>query len=119
MQLIKIGILLVLTLGMANTFAGPVGYRSDGLNVMRTYQMQGFIFERAEPRGMPQTERENDHHRNNRGADRQDSSGYGSRSEAGSASDNGQKQGKLSPEARRALRRQIDEAGQDIYKPKR
>lgn len=119
MRLIKIGILFALILGMASTFAGPVGYRSDGLNVIRTYQMQGFVFERAEPRGMPQAERENDHYRNNHGAARQDSSGYGNRGNAGSASDNAQKQGKLSPEARRALRRQIDEAGQDIYKPKR
>ena len=29
------------------------------------------------------------------------------------------KQGKMSPEERRALRRQIDEAGHDIYTPKR
>lgn len=119
MRLLRTGIFFALILGGATTFAGPAGYRSEGLNAIRTYQMQGFVFERAEPRGMSQAERENDRHRNSRSAGRQDSSGYGSRGEAGSAADNGQKQGKLSPEARRALRRQIDEAGQDIYKPKR
>ncbi|HJV76420.1 MAG TPA: hypothetical protein VJ654_19530 [Noviherbaspirillum sp.] len=119
MRFIKNGIFFVVILGVANTFAGPVGYRSDGLNAIRTYQMQGFVFERGEQRSMPQAEREIDRHRNSRGAGRQDSSGYGSQDEAGSSADNGQKQGKLSPEARRALRRQIDEAGQDIYKPKR
>jgi hypothetical protein len=31
----------------------------------------------------------------------------------------GRKHGKLSPEERRALRRQINEAGQDIYTPRR
>jgi len=33
--------------------------------------------------------------------------------------DNNQRHGKLSPDERRELRRQIDEAGQDIYRPKR
>jgi hypothetical protein len=31
----------------------------------------------------------------------------------------GQRQGRLSPEERQALRRQIDEAGHDIYRPRR
>lgn len=36
-----------------------------------------------------------------------------------SSNDGAGKRGKLSPEERRALRRQIDEAGHDIYIPKR
>jgi hypothetical protein len=38
---------------------------------------------------------------------------------AGSPNDSARRQGKMSPEERRALRRQIDEAGADIYRPKR
>ena len=36
-----------------------------------------------------------------------------------SEQDNSQRHGKLSADERRQLRRQIDEAGQDIYRPKR
>jgi hypothetical protein len=43
----------------------------------------------------------------------------GRQAAAGSGADNGQKHGKMSPEERRALRRQINEAGQDIYLPRR
>jgi hypothetical protein len=37
----------------------------------------------------------------------------------GDASDGGRKSGKLSAEERRALRRQINEAGNDLYLPRR
>ncbi|MES2534594.1 MAG: hypothetical protein V4632_01850 [Pseudomonadota bacterium] len=36
-----------------------------------------------------------------------------------SAQDGGRRSGRLSPDERRALRRQINEAGQDIYVPRR
>jgi hypothetical protein len=48
-----------------------------------------------------------------------DSSGSSqSDNSSGNANDNAKRQGKMSPEDRRALRRQIDEAGHDIYRPK-
>ncbi len=40
-------------------------------------------------------------------------------SRQGDNGDGGRKNGRLSPDERRALRRQINEAGQDIYIPKR
>jgi len=52
-----------------------------------------------------------------------ENSGFGSSGDhsaaRGSGNDAQQRQGKMSPEERRALRRQIDEAGHDIYAPKR
>jgi hypothetical protein len=51
-----------------------------------------------------------------------ENSGFGSNRDyagRGSGDDSQQRQGKMSPEERRALRRQIDEAGHDIYTPKR
>lgn len=49
-----------------------------------------------------------------------DGSGYGTQSDNSSASaDNFRRSGRLTPEERRALRRQIDEVGHDIYAPKR
>lgn len=38
-------------------------------------------------------------------------------SEGGSGSERGRRPGRLSPEERRALRRQINEAGSDLYTP--
>ena len=38
---------------------------------------------------------------------------------AGNLADPSRRQGKLSPEQRRALRQQIDQAGHDIYSPRR
>lgn len=49
-----------------------------------------------------------------------DGSGFAMQGEgSAAASDYSGRQGKLSPEERRALRRQIDEAGHDIYSPQR
>lgn len=118
MRLKHIGFSLLLVLGMANTFAGPAGYRGESFNAVRTYQMQGFTFDRGERRPMPQSDRETGR-RDNRDQALPDSSGYGAQGEAAPPPDNMRKQGRLSPEERRALRRQIDEAGNDIYRPKR
>jgi hypothetical protein len=66
--------------------------------------------------------RENEHSRpaleNGRGADSSGSGQNGDNSSQ-SSTDASKRQGKMSPEERRALRRQIDEAGHDIYKAKR
>jgi uncharacterized membrane protein len=45
--------------------------------------------------------------------------GEGGRQVDPSNGPDGRKHGRLSPEERRALRRQINEAGQDIYTPRR
>lgn len=49
-----------------------------------------------------------------------DTSGYSALNDNGMASaDNSRRGGRMSPEERRALRRQIDEAGHDLYTSKR
>ncbi|MGE5622617.1 MAG: hypothetical protein ACM3WS_05635 [Bacillota bacterium] len=49
-----------------------------------------------------------------------ETSGYTAQGDsASSAQENGRRQGRMSPEERRTLRRQIDEVGHDIYAPKR
>jgi hypothetical protein len=48
-----------------------------------------------------------------------DTSGYGTLNDNGmNSADNSRRAGRMSPEERRALRRQIDEAGHDLYPPK-
>jgi hypothetical protein len=49
-----------------------------------------------------------------------DTSGYGGQMEGSSnASDYPRRQGRMTAEERRALRRQIDEVGHDLYAPRR
>lgn len=78
--------------------------------------------ERVDP-GMDQVQRDasqrEQERRRSRDAGLPDSSGSGESADNSAASDANRKQGKLSLEERRALRRQIDEAGHDIYSPKR
>lgn len=115
-----IGISFLLILGSAAASAQSGGYRRDGMNAVRAYQMQGFAFERSGQRDERQTPSGNERRP---GREREpgapDSSGYGAQGDGGAASDHTRKQSKMSPEERRALRRQIDEAGQDIYTRKR
>lgn len=118
MRLREIGIPLLLILGSAPPIAEAGSYWSDGLNAVRTYQMPGFAMERRDQRPPPSVERGGDRRRE-RGVGSPDTSGNGAQGNAGDKSDNANRQSRLSPEQRRALRRQIDEAGQDIYTPKR
>lgn len=116
MRPIFIGISFLLILGSAASSAQPGGYRRDGMNAVRAYQMQGFAFERSGPqRDERQAEAEHERRRSREA----DSSGYGAQGDGRAESDQTRKHGKLSPEERRALRRQIDEAGQDLYTRKR
>lgn len=119
MRLTPIGISILLLLGAANAFAEHREYRRDGMNAVRAYQMQGSAYERSEQNRAQQAEQEIDR-RHNGGFGVPDSSGYSTQGEsAHDPSDNMRRHGRLSPEERRALRRQIDEAGQDIYRQKR
>lgn len=117
MQFKTIGVFLLLILGSANLFAEPGGHRRDVFNSVRAYQMQDMASERGEQFDSRRVEPESE--RRHRGFDQHESSGYGSQGEASPPPDNMRRQGRLSPEERRALRRQIDEAGHDIYTPKR
>ncbi len=80
--------------------------------------------EKIEP-GMDQIQRDaqqrDQERRRSRDSGLPDSSGSGdpADNQANATSEVNRRQGKLSLEERRALRRQIDEAGHDIYAPKR
>lgn len=109
----------MLSLGAASAFADPGYARRDAREAVRAYHIQSVTLERSTPRdplqGVPP-----DHRRQDRVPE---SSGYGG--SAGDVQSNSQqaenmrRQGRMTPEERRALRRQIDEAGHDIYSPKR
>ena len=120
MQLKRFGVLLLLVSSSAAVFGEPGGQRSDARNAVRAYHIQNAAMDRGnwqDPTPVqPQPER-----RRAREPDLPQSSGYGAPAEGqgNTAADNNRKQGRLSPEERRALRRQIDEVGHDIYAPKR
>lgn len=118
MRFKHIGIPLLFVLGSATAIAEAGGYRSDRMNAVRTYQMPGFTMERTDQRRQVPVERDVDRRRE-RASGHTESSGNGAQENANPRPENVQRQGRLSPEQRRALRRQIDEAGQDIYTPKR
>ncbi|RJF95377.1 hypothetical protein [Noviherbaspirillum saxi] len=118
MRLEHIGIFSLLILGLANAFAEPGEARYVGREVVRAFQVQNAALDRGEYRnGQPvQGDR-----RRGRELNGQDTSGYGAPNDGrgSETADNSRRQGRLSPEERRALRRQIDEVGHDIYAPKR
>jgi hypothetical protein len=103
----------------ASAVADPGPTRRDAREAVRAYHIQSVNMDRNLPREPlqpipPERRREN--------ASVPESSGYGSSGDAQSNSqqaENMRRQGRLTPEERRALRRQIDEAGHDIYMPKR
>jgi len=120
MQLKQIGVIFLSILGAATAIADSGGNRLDARNAVRAYHIQNAAMDRGgwqEPSQVqPPAER-----RRPKEADLPQSSGYGGPGEGqgNTAADNNRKQGRLSPEERRALRRQIDEVGHDIYAPKR
>ncbi|GAB3550952.1 hypothetical protein GCM10027343_34580 [Noviherbaspirillum agri] len=118
MRVRQIGIPLLLILGSAPAFVEASGFWSEGLNAVRTYQMPGFAMDRSDQRRGPSVDRGDDRRQERRHGERK-SSGDGPQGDFGDQQDNANRQSRLSPEQRRALRRQIDEAGQDIYTPKR
>jgi hypothetical protein len=116
-QFTTIGFLFLLTLSSANVYAEPAGrWREEQRVAGNDYQLQGVAFDRGregeQPRQIPP--------RRPRVFDLPDTSGYGAQDDNGQGvPDNYRKQGKLSSEEKRALRRQIDEVGHDLYLPKR
>jgi hypothetical protein len=110
---------LLATACAVSAFAAPPDGRG-AREAIRAYQFQHVAVERGEAPAKP-PERQPDEQRRGRESGVLDSSGYGTQpnNQAGSSGEQGRKQGKMTPEERRALRRQIDEAGHDIYTPKR
>lgn len=113
MRLTHFGFFLLLISGTANVLAGPgVFGRTE-----RAY-LQNAVLERnlqdPEPAGQRQQEP-----RRGRVVGLPETSGYTAQGDSGSsAQENARRQGRMSPEDRRTLRRQIDEVGHDIYVPK-
>lgn len=114
MRFKQIGLFLLLLLGFADAFAGPGGHRGDERGTA-VFRLRGTALEREEPRSEPPQSRAEQPHA--REFDLPDNGGYGAR--VGSLPENPPRQWRMTPEERRALRRQIDEVGHDIYAPRR
>jgi hypothetical protein len=114
-KLKQISVFLVAVSGLANASAGTNGVdRWFGESGVRMHQV---ALDRGEQRndrmgqGIGERRRGDYPGTDSSGSSQPDNS-------TGSANDNAKRQGKMSPEERRALRRQIDEAGHDIYRPR-
>jgi hypothetical protein len=118
MHLDQLVISILLSVGSASVLADVGGYGRSSREAVRAFQVQNIYLERGQQQlQMPsQSER-----RESRAYPGQDTSGYGGQpdNQASQTADNARRQGRMSPEERRALRRQIDEVGHDIYAPKR
>lgn len=120
MRLHRIGSCLLLTLCAATAFAEPGGNRREARDAVRAYHIQSVNLERQVPQPPPIQAVPQERRRTNPAVP--ESSGYGSSGDGQSNSqqaENARRQGRMSPEERRTLRRQIDEVGHDIYSPKR
>lgn len=105
----KLSISFLLLVGMASAFANP-DKRQEERAAARLARQQS-----KEMRHNEQQMRHQDDRYPGRESAMRDGGAQGFQP----GPDNARKPGKLSPEERRALRRQINEAGQDIYTPKR
>jgi hypothetical protein len=116
----QISVSLLFILAMADAAADSQGNRWDVREFARAFQVQRVAVERGDQRHEPRIPAPDDRGRGEQ-IGRQDSSGFGNQGDNSSnnGNDNSKKHGRMSPEERRALRRQIDEAGHDIYRPKR
>lgn len=118
MHLEQLVISILLSVGSASALADVGGFGRSSRDAVRAFQVQNIHLERGQQHlQMPsQSDR-----RENRPDPAQDSSGYGGQpdNQASQTADNARRQGRMSPEERKALRRQIDEVGHDIYAPKR
>lgn len=118
MRLGQICVSLLLILGSANVFAEPGQNRHGGRDPVRAFQVQNVTLDRDQ-RGAPPAAQQAERSRGRLlGLPGSGDSGQND-NPSNSSADNERRQGRLSPEERRALRRQIDEVGHDIYSPKR
>lgn len=111
----------MLCLGSGHAFAEPGGLAQHGeRSGLYAFRIQGVPVEQGmqgeeQPQSRPQEVRRG------RYVTVPDTSGYGALNDNGmnSADNSRRAAGRMSPEERRALRRQIDEAGHDLYTPNR
>jgi hypothetical protein len=117
MRLKRIGVSLLLLFGCASGFAQSGDGRSGG-NLTSAFYLFRAAMENGGQEGGRQTQRTSEQRPNPQAGE---SSGFGGNpyGNGNPQAEQAPKQNKLSPEERRALRRQIDEAGHDIYTRKR
>lgn len=117
MHLKRLVISIMLSVGSAAVLADAGDYGQSSRDAVRAFHVQNIYLERGQQHMQPPSS----DRRENRSYPGQDSSGYGGQPDAptSQAADNARRQGRMSPEERKALRRQIDEVGHDIYAPKR
>jgi hypothetical protein len=116
----QISVSFLFILATAEAFADPGGNRRGDWEFVRAFQLQKVAVERGDQRNEPRIPAPDERRRGGEFG-RQDTSGFENQgdNQPNNANDNSKRQGRMSPEERRALRRQIDEAGHDIYRPKR
>lgn len=113
----QISVSFLFVISVTDAFASP-GWRGEGWDFARAFQLNRFVGERAgDLRNEPQLQGQADRRRTTE-YESQESSGNGNpgNNSAIPSPESSRKQSRLTPEERRTLRRQIDEAGHDIYR---
>ena len=118
MRLSRLGFFLALALCAGTASAQPNGFARPERAGLYAFRYQAGEMEQA-GQGAERA-RQSEEGRRGRYVTLPDTSGYGALNDNGmNSGDNSRRPGRLSPEERRALRRQIDEAGHDLYSSKR
>lgn len=109
----------MLSLGIGNAFAEQSGFVPSEPSGLYAFRIQGVPVERG-GQGTDVPRPQSPEARRSKYVTLPDTSGYSTLNDNKMTSaDNSRRGGRMSPEERRALRRQIDEAGHDLYTPKR
>jgi len=114
----QFGLLFLLLLGMADSFAGADGHRRDDLRGA-VFHTQNAALEHGEAGRNQQIPIQGDNGRQREFAFPETGDFSSQTQRDANAADYPRRQGRMSLEERRALRRQIDEVGHDIYAPAR
>lgn len=109
----------LLSFMVADAFSQPNEWRQGERDAVRAFHAQYADSDRGGQSNSPQAQRSGERSSGG-GNDAPENAGSSNRdNSSGSSSSSSRRTGKLSEEERRALRRQIDEAGHDIYSRKR
>lgn len=121
MRLIRSCLILLLLCGTVASHAGPAGQRMDGW-AWSSFRLRSIAADRNDKPGEAPSPRAGEQRRDRYSAfpESSGSSGSSGGQDNSAAADHARRPSRnMSPEERRALRRQIDEVGHDIYSPKR
>jgi hypothetical protein len=118
MQFKQLGLFLLVVLGTADSFAGAGVQGRDDLRGA-LFRTQSASLDRDDRSAAQQVDTQREY-RQPQEVGLPQTSGYGGPMETGAnSSDYPRRQGRMTVEERRALRRQIDEVGHDLYTPRR